>query len=508
MPSELVHKIMADLDDAGQHATLAVVMRTTKALYDHVAPLVYRKVAITHDNAESFYRGLAAPPSRRRRAKEKVDRGITWAEFKHPNHYLDWAAGNDWGHNENLRHKTLYAVWPLGEIDSDDSDCDTTEDTPSYAYPTPASSRRKRNLLSKVRSLQIKDVPPRHLSLALNQLIKHRYLPELVPDTFSGTRSSLCTLSISPRAVWKFVDYHDRHGYSHPFLDFLSVQCVPHICIQLPIVDSHLEKAYMISRIVPLDEHHSRSDSVDQFTYLRRRLRELLNPGSSLTNSSTFGADLHQWFASQYTRSLTIHNQVPTAHSPFGARSFRVFHRPCPCRDPSITDQIDDGFCYNHFEPTTLPTRVVPSLHPEQRQAEFIDLDWVSGSQEGPRDPAILDHTLRAIQHAVEEERNPQAVIFPLASAQPGGMRQREADEKVTATTAAETAQCVCCGQHQLDGTMVSRCSSQRCFPSPIAFVSLLHRLCCANGKRAPSSSLPLFDCHPRVYESNTPTSD
>lgn len=454
LPPELIHLIMAELDRAGQHATLAVVMRVSMDLYDHIAPLIYRKVIVTHDNAKSVYLGLPTATSRRRRAREKVDRGITWAEFRHPNHYLDWAAGNDWGHNENLRQKTLYLDWPVGEIDSDDSDCDTTEDTVPYAYPTQASSFRKRRLLSLVKCLHIQEVPSRHLSLALKQLIESHYLRELVPSILAGTRSALETLSICPKAVWKVVDYHDRHKRVHPFLDFLSSLSPPHICIQLPIIDRHLEKAYMSSRIVPLDEHHSRSSNVDQFTYLRSRLRDLLRP--AISNRSTFGAHLHPYFSALGTRSITIHNQVPIARPPV-TDSFRVFHRPCACRDPSISDPVDDDFCYNHFEPTTLLTRVVTGLHAEQGRVEFIDLDWVSGSEHAARDAAIMEHTVGAIETVVGRQKNPLADDSAFARRSSAMDKERGVDEKVTASTAAETEECICCGHRQLDGAKVSR---------------------------------------------------
>lgn len=436
LPPELFQKIINELADAHQQATLAKLMLASRGVHDIVGAILYRELVVTRHNSRSIFRGLPTAPARisRQKGKGKVDRGITWAEFKHPNHYLDWAASIDWGHNENLRRKRLYTVWPDDDADSDDSDAEGEQEeaerwSEGSAYPTTSSFSRKMSLLSRVERLHFEQLPPWDICRSLQQLARSRRLPVM---------QSLECVSLRPRAVWKLIDWTDRHrGHQHPFLYYLQRLQASHLCVQMPVIDHHLEKSYMSTRIVPLDEHASRSDALDQLSYLRRELRRLVARQYGPVLQTIKGEDDNWLF-----QSITVHNFVSQLPFELAEQTCRIFYRPCSCLDRSVTDKVDDFFCYNHFS-TTSHARIRPlelmTIKSESavKKVELIDLDWIAGRRDATRDQAAHD----GLDGAIEATE---------------GTKKEYLESVVRLVRSSEAEPCVCCGHRQLSGKEVS----------------------------------------------------
>lgn len=433
LPPELLQKIIDHLSETKQQATLAKLLLVSRAVHDIAAISLYRELVVTRKSARSIFRGLPTPPHRFRRRKGKVDRQITWAEFKHPNHYLDWAAAVDWGHNENLRRVRLFSVWPDDDAESDDSGngSDDNEGTwaRGFAYPTSNSFSRRMALLAKVERLHFEELPSWRLCCNLKQLARSGRLPVM---------QSLESVSLRPKAVWKIIDWTDRHrSQEHPFLYYFQRLQANHLCLQLPVIDHHLEKSYMKTRIVPLNEHASRSDALDQLSYLRRELRRLVARQYGPVLQTIKGEDGGWLF-----NSVTIHNFVSQLPFELAEETCRIFYRPCSCLDHSVVDKVDDLFCYNHFSSTSharirpLELMTIKSENSVKR-VDLIDLDWIAGRRDALRDRAAHEGLDSAIGAAEGDKKSYLESVVRL-------VRSIDAEP------------CVCCGEGQLTGMQVS----------------------------------------------------
>ena len=450
---DIVYCLAQHLASAEQYATLASLLTLSRPAYGLVLPLLYRRLSISRSNAEQIKRGLACPSASSQSTTSHAARKgrstgkISWSEFMSNDHYLDWAAAVDWGHNENLRFRREYLVWPDADAESspepsddeldfavDDDPLERLSKVEAYYYPNIESHRRKTAALAHTRSLHIVSVPSLHTSHQLALLSRRVAL---------GFMPRLSHLSISPAAYFALVDWEDRHPLSsHPFRRFLETLRPSHLCVTYPAVDARLERTYMSNRIVSVDEHLCRSWAVDQYTYLRNMLQSLL--------LQTFGnimQSLLEAWASDAARtgrtpleSLEIHGvareALPNLCEVLGEKKgfktstpaprrprtrVRVWFRPCPCDDPDVVDKVQDTSCYSHwsFEGRTmevmmmladaLPAPLPPSrrgskdssrsaraerrtseVEVSEEQAaddvlvELVDMDWTLGTAQMP----------------------------------------------------------------------------------------------------------------------------
>lgn len=440
-----------------QKAALATLMATSNDLYFYVADILYKELEITHANARKIFCGLPEYPRRHshyRRRKRKP--AITWAEFRHPDHYLDWAAAVDWGHNENLRRRKRYAVWPMADADSDDSeeegvDADVSSSALKYPYPTESSRMRKRSLLHRVQCLKLVEVPPRDVVRMLDQSARIRGRNHY----FSSVRQ----ISLGAKLVWALIDYEDRHRrLEHPYTSFIKdIDTVESLCIHLPTPDSHLERAFMEARMVTHEEHLSRSSENDQFTYLRLQLRNVLRSGHIDSVMDNFCRE-DPW------KDVTIHGVTTPLLFVMDSSHLRTFFRPCSCRQLSAASPIDDGFCYNHFETREdFDTYQALQMGKTTRGGktykdtwDFIDFERICER----KDCACGSHT-------DTEDREAEALWKQVEETR-GAKDMEHMKEHILFLQSEDVEVCVCCGERQLSRSIVS-CA--------FCFVTTLHTI-------------------------------
>ena len=443
LPAELFQRIITHLADTDQKATLAKLLVLSHDVFEIVGASLYKELVVTRKNARSIYRGFPTPPRSSRRRRYGSDRGITWAEFRHPNHALEWAA--------HLRSRAIddsssrvYAVWPNFDADSDESDDEDSTTSREWstvrAYPTERSYTRKTLLLDRVKRLHFEELPPWDICQTLCGL----------SSTFVITGMlELVSVSLRPRAIWKIMDWGDRHREQvHPFLPYLRALPADHLCLQIPTIDHHLQKAYMHERMVPLAHHASRGEVVeDQFTFLRSQLQQFIHDQCRMILGTVKGQD---GAAPEMSSSVTIHNIVSDIPRWLTGSSIRIFWRPCSCLDTSVVDKVDDYFCYNHSVGpsnnrvgwTHLREFKYESQH-EVNRLELIDLDWTAGHPDAPRDRRAQDGWKDALAGAKRD-------------ASFGDWEDTFFDKMISIMSSDETEPCVCCGHKQLTGEQVS----------------------------------------------------
>jgi hypothetical protein len=417
-------------------STLAVLLRTSSASYLAVSPTLYETVIVTRKNARSIYLGLSEGPARIRRVR--IVKGIDWDEFKHVDHKRDYEKAREYWAKGNRRKRKLYNVWPDIDINSDDSlsgidDNPDDVDSRMTPYPNEASSSRKSRLLGMIQHLHFEELPSTTICLNLARLRNKAKAPAM---------PALQTLSMRPKAIWQMIDWLDRHQEltMHPFHTYVNSLPAQRICVQLPVIDHHLEKSYMSSRIVSVEEQLSRDDRQDQHTYLRQCLQNLVGgPHAAPMRLAGLTGQI-------YGEHLTIHNT--TAHLPrlFNRKSCRLFFRPCICLDGHISDEIDDHYCYNHYA-NDVGSRIRSDGLPEPglrarpttlESLEIYDLDWQSGTMYGGlKDSRMIEGLQTEIGRKPDEEREFLSRV-------------------VTMKSSNDVKPCVCCGERQLSYEQVS----------------------------------------------------
>ena len=447
LPNELMQHVIQHLDNTDSKAALANLLQTSRAAYDAVAPALYNEVVITRRNAESFYRGLPPGPPRVKRAKRIMS--TTWQAFERetaasrigtePGRVLsDCEVALEATRRDIRRQKHRdrdnehHNVWPHVDVDSDDSDSDSDSNSEhsgdsvnntaskQQKYLTDYTSiERKEQLLDMVTRLHFDELPPTYICENLARLKRQNMSPAM---------KSLISVSFRPRSVWGIVEWEDRHESRdrHPFLIYTSDLPAAEICVQFPLMDRHLEKAYMLPRIVSQQAHRCR-DQGDQHDFLRNHLEQLV--------SGQFNRLLRlpENIAGSLCTRLTVHNLPAHIPSTYSFNSCRVFYRNCTCRDSGIVHKVQDRHCYNHYSTTS---RVLPSELPRLGSTVF-PRDGVSRMELVDLDPT----TKNTLEAWIARKKGPEKEYLDLA---------------VSLKSSAETTSCLCCGLKQLSTEEVS----------------------------------------------------
>ena len=250
---------------------------------------------------------------------------------------------------------------------------------------------------------------------------------------------ALKSISFRPLATWHVLDWEDRHESreGHPFITYLGSLQATDLCVQLPNIDCHVEKSFMMTRIVSEERHAFRESGQDQFTYLRSPLANLTS--GRYNRMSRFAAHISGYLC----KKLTIHNLVAEIPSTVCITSCRVLYRPCPCGDWSSSLKVNDKYCYTHFAPHTriskgdLPKLENSFLGDNLERLELVDVDWNRGSLEYPRRDNVAVENLQTA----------------MAKGEP---KEKEYMEKtVVFKSSREAEPCFCCGKRQLSGEEV-----------------------------------------------------
>jgi hypothetical protein len=450
LPNELIQRVIDHLGNTDSRGALASLLQTSRAAYDAVAPVLYDNVLITRQNAKSFYRGL--PPGLPRVKRAKTSKGTTWDKFERetaasrvdsgPGRVLSdcerelEATRRDIRRQQNRhRDRKHHDVWPHVDVDSDDSDLESDSDSSDigdgvdnttgkkrkHSYITDSSTiDRKEKLLELVKRIHFEELPPTYICENLARLQRQNMLPEM---------KSLITVSFRPNAVWGIIEWENRHESRdrHPFLIYTKSLPAAELCVQFPLIDRHVEKSFMLPRIVSREAHRSR-DHGDQHEYLRAHLKNLVSGQDSRL------LRLPSYFAGSSVKRLTVHNlpsKIPFPKYTF--TSCRVFYRDCVCRDSGTLDKVQDKHCYNHY---TSSNRVSPLELPKMDSNSLFSKDDL--------EQLVL----------VDLDRNTKNRLNA-AMAQKTGRDKDHLDLVVSMVSSAETEPCSCCGLKQLSGEEV-----------------------------------------------------
>jgi hypothetical protein len=325
----------------------------------------------------------------------------------------------------DLTDQSIEAVAELTDGQEDSAD----QNTPIALLYT------KTQLLSMIRELHVHEIPE------TDAYQKHIALHNR--NKLMGKSLSI-TISMRPRAVGQLMKWVvDRVcGPNHPtplpsnsrnpydFVRDLSHFDIDHLCVQLPVMDQHLEDSLLLKRTMPRNFF--------QIEFPRMVFRRLLV--SALHDDSDYFFGLFKLTC----RTLTIHNvtlglfnRALASVSP-GVPTVRAFFRPCTNADVDLVDKICDRYCYNHLTDGTpnisedgelcLGNAALDSRH----HIEFIDIDWIRGKY----DPTRCGESAHSLKRQVDLLLKPKA-HFPWAKAK-------------TIKLSREAEGCVCCGNHQL----------------------------------------------------------
>lgn len=217
---------------------------------------------------------------------------------------------------------------------------------------------------------------------------------DLISLTKDGTMSrhlSPSTMSLRPTATWKLMQYDigkEKDGPPHPLLVYLDTLNAQHLCIQLPIMDQHLEDSLLPNRNITPRKYHDISG-------VRLTLR------NAFLKSRDYGGNLKDLFGFSrlHCETITIHNftTILTDRAFAGlsdsTKTVRLFYRPCSGSDGEVTDKIWDHYCYTHLPHNTrFMVNPTPSIQTRSapQNAEFIDMDWVRGNYDPNRENKSL----------------------------------------------------------------------------------------------------------------------
>jgi hypothetical protein len=268
----------------------------------------------------------------------------------------------------------------------------------------------------------------------------------LLAGTQSTEEAISTTVSLRPRAAWQLMRHHiDHEGRNaHPFLEYLGTIGTRHLCVQLPILDQHVEDSLMPHRRMPRQWY----DIFKERNELRNAMIGLRGPHRDTRFFGFFRA----------CPNLTIHNLtlVSIDHALPSPRydsegTVRVFFRPCTGADVDVTDKIYDNYCYNHLDKNHLgivdgTVKLSPRVLESSQSIQFIDMDWVRGKYDHLRDGALS----RSIDDQVQHEMQRAPVI---------GNGNRAWGQKHVKIS-SEVEACESCGRHQLSAVEVRQ--SQR----------------------------------------------
>jgi hypothetical protein len=419
LPYELLDRIIQQTDDT---STLAMMMRVSHR-FNHIAgPRLYGHVDLTAKNAKQLF----AIPKR----PEIV--GDSENNKKRKRDTSNGSAVNTDG-----------AFSGKAELEERGSSVASSSSTSIPALnaiysPTTAPLKTKSQLLSMIKQLNVHTIPTTKVCTWLALLAKSKKIPLLVEPML---------ISIRPRAVWKLIGYYSLNPNPlvqrplHPFLYFLRSLDCSHLCVQLPIVDQHLEESTR-------ERHPHLSGFSD--ACLQRKMKSIFCDQTT-ENAYSHIHSLVGRFYDLYipvSESITIHNLVLSMRERAlatidpGVNTVRAFFRPCKGADGELDKEAQDRNCWNHSKGFTdgtlkLHDRILSST----ANIEFIDIDWTRAKYEMGRDDGVL----KCIEGGVEE----QIRQFPEADRSTWGER--------TFRMANEVEPCQCCQKSQLSVVEVGR---------------------------------------------------
>jgi hypothetical protein len=403
LPMELVENVIREIDDP---STLAAMMRVSHRTYKVAAPLLYRKVAIHGNNLGLLHVGVDDRESDAKSIGCHNDRKGDCGDLFLETGKLPWGTQID----------------RADQVDHHDQDIPhISNDSTAFAKQPFRTSKAK--LLTLVRHVDIYDIPPIRMC---NDVLS------LAQDGTASRYLSPTTVSIRPIAAWKLMK-HDmkkkKDGPPHPLLTYLETLGSQHLCIQFPLIDQHVEDS-----LVPGRQLMPRNYS--DISGVRMTLRDAFLKSKYCNGSvkDLFG------FSRLHCPTVTIHNltMILTDRAFAGltetTTTVRIFYRPCTGSDGEVKDKdkIWDHYCYGHCPDNNRriadPTPS-PAVLSSPQNAEFIDMDWVSGKYDPLRDNKSLQ----------------------LA----GGLGSENWGKK-SFKMANEVDACRCCGKHQLSAVEVS----------------------------------------------------
>jgi len=401
LPMELIENVIREMDDP---SSLATMMRVSHHMYEVAAPLLYRKVIVHGNNLSLLHVGVD-------------DREVDDKSAGCHNGLEGDCGGLALKTGELPSSTQVGLAYQVGRDDHDTSHI--RSDSISSAERPPRAS--KTYLLTLVRHVDIHDIPTVKMSKDLLSLAKNGTMFRYLAPT---------TVSIRPVAAWQLMK-HDmtkkKDRPPHPLLTYLEALGCQHLCIQLPLIDQHLEDS-----LVPGRQLNPRK--YNDISGVRRTLRD------ALLISRYYNGSVKDLFGFSRVRcpTVTIHNltMILTDRAFAGltdtTTTVRIFYRPCTGSDGEVEDKIWDHYCYGHCpdndrriaDPTPSP-----AILSSPQNAEFIDMDWVAGKYEPLRDNKSLQRAA-----GMESENS--------------GMKSFKMAKEVDA--------CRCCGKHQLSAAEVS----------------------------------------------------
>ncbi len=430
LPPELLFLVCEHLLTQSQKATLACLLQCSRQTYELAAPFLYRELTITRQNAPLIFAGLAKRPSRFRRSRRReisASTAIGWGELLSTNFYLEWSAMYDARANESLRSGREYLVWPSADADSESEDEEERaipSSTIQYPFPSFASHRRKLALFETIDTLHIEEIPSRDLCEELEMILR------------SGGHlfGEVKRLSVGAKAYWSIVDWEDRHlNLIHPFRKVIA-ECHPdNLCVTYPTIDMYLEKRYMMPRVVTNEEHLSRLQSVDQYTFLRFELERFLAErfGTLIKHLAALWSDL---------RSVTVHNVSAQQIPQIDGMKYRMFYHPCACRDGMILDPGVNTPCYSHWEADDRLEAIRSMARGRKTESwDFVDCSWEEGWHQGHDDEAFKESFWAGFSDSTEQE-------------------VEEMKRRVKIGSSKTVGGCTCCQKNRLSHARVSTC--------------------------------------------------
>ncbi|OCF40297.1 hypothetical protein I317_05864 [Kwoniella heveanensis CBS 569] len=319
LPPEIFQHVLSFLDGKSQ----VNMMCASRDTYDRLAPIMYKRVTLTSENAWAFFRGMI---------RKSID-AHRCAWYNLPKIIL---AEEDFA---ILNIKTQAGIggrpaitWPrFAWFEPDETDC--AEDniardkngrhSPPY-ITTLATHRRKLALLKFVKHLHVSSMPSRGISMHMciwSALISGQRSQETVRDQESSVAtgtlfSNVSTLCYNAEAYWQFANWVSYHGlrYSYqreddderpPFLRAMVTCAKPtHFCFGVPECDRDWYNEMLVEAAYAGRQMASGFEVVETCVDM---------VSQQLIESAMRGC-----------RSLTIH-RPQISQMPFGIETVRVF---------------------------------------------------------------------------------------------------------------------------------------------------------------------------------------
>jgi len=384
LPNEIIEDIAHNM---GDRSTLATMMQVSHRMYEIAGPRLYNEMVITQRTILSAF--------------------------------IDDSTESTGGNSTRVDH---------GEaVDSTGS----SEGSPDLVQK-PRIAKAK--LLSMVHHLDVRRIPVMKVSLALEGLTGSNKPPiDLKPTT----------VCLHPFAVWELIYFDMVTGgnRTHPFVNFLNRLGIEQLCIQMPLMDQHLEDSMFPKRTAPPNH--------DETNVMRSHLRDAMVKVRDRAGRvrGLFG------HSNIKCRHVTIHNLTLAsmnralksfAGSNRSTQSIRIFFRPCQGSSDYAGKRIDQ-YCYNHddrdssivyhsFEFDNVILRAPQTV-------ELIDMDWTRGKYRRLRDRTLCDK----LEGRLEKQ------LSTLQAAE-GGNRGKKAVKM-----AREVETCRCCKRRQMGPARVRR---------------------------------------------------